>query len=175
MPINYKLYDHPRTDRTGGGTALLYNDSLHLKKIGAGQKESFEFSEWIVQQPSSHNIRVVTLCSTTLFRCAQRAINIFQFSELADYLESKVLCKEQLLVWGDFDIHVDIAVGADAIKLIDWPQAPRLCESWLDFEFIRRECMKIYKVPPKFHYFTKIGIEMTHVVFLFCYHLSLCF
>ena len=118
-PINYKLYDHPRTDRTGGGTALLYSDSLHVKKIGAGQKESFEFSERIVQQPSSHNIRVVTLCSTTLFRCARRAINIFQFSELADYLESTELCKEQLLIWGDFDIHVDIAVGADAIKLID--------------------------------------------------------
>ena len=60
-PTNYKLYDHPRTDRVGGGTALIYRDLLHVKKISAGVKESFEFSELIVQQPSSHNLRVIIL------------------------------------------------------------------------------------------------------------------
>ena len=59
----------------------------------------------------------------------------FQFSELADYLESIVLCKEQLLISGNFDIHVDNAVGSDAIKLIDLSQAARLCGRWLlDFK-----------------------------------------
>ena len=48
-PTNYKLCDHPRIDRIGGGTALLYRDLLHVKKINAGVKESFEFSELIVQ------------------------------------------------------------------------------------------------------------------------------
>ena len=69
-PTNYKLCDHPRTDRIGGGTALLYRD---LKKITASVKESFEFSELIVQQPSSHNLRVIILYRLTLFRCAQDA------------------------------------------------------------------------------------------------------
>ena len=41
------------------------------------------------------------------------------FSELADYLESIVLCQEQLLISGDFNIHVDNAEDTDAIKLID--------------------------------------------------------
>ena len=39
--------------------------------------------------------------------------------ELADYLESVVLCQEQLLISGDFNIHLDNAVDTDAIKLID--------------------------------------------------------
>ena len=52
---------NPRTDRVGGGTALIYRDLLHVKKISAGVKESFEFSELIVQQPSSHNLRVIIL------------------------------------------------------------------------------------------------------------------
>ena len=41
------------------------------------------------------------------------------FSELADYLESIVLCQEQLLISGDFNIHVDDTEDTDAIKLID--------------------------------------------------------
>ena len=42
------------------------------------------------------------------------------FSELADYLESVVLCQEQLLISGDFWMdHLDNAVDTDAIKLID--------------------------------------------------------
>ena len=41
------------------------------------------------------------------------------FSELADYLESVVLCQEQLLISGDFNIHLDNAVDTDAIKLVD--------------------------------------------------------
>ena len=49
-PSNYKLCYHSGIDRIGGGTALLYRDLLHVKKINAGVKESFELSELIVQQ-----------------------------------------------------------------------------------------------------------------------------
>ena len=49
---------------------------------------------------------------------------------------------------------------------------PKLCESSLDFEFTR-ECMKINKIRPKFHFSTKIEIKMTYIVFVFCYLLSL--
>ena len=65
----------------------------------------------------------------------RKPTSIFQFSELADHLESIVLCKEQLLISGNFDIHVDNAVVSDAIKLIDLSQAARLCGRWLlDFK-----------------------------------------
>ena len=50
---------------------------------------------------------------------------------------------------------------------------PKLCGSSLVFEFIR-ECMKINKKRPKFHFLTKIEIKMTYLVFVFCYLLSLC-
>ena len=41
------------------------------------------------------------------------------FSECADYLESIVLSREQLLLSGYFNIHVDNALDADSIKLTD--------------------------------------------------------
>lgn len=89
-----------------------------MKKISAGVKESFEFSELIVQQPSSHNLRVIILYRPPSSDVHRVPISTF-FSELADYLESIVLCQEQLLISGDFNIHVDNAEDTDARKLID--------------------------------------------------------
>ena len=97
-PTNYKLCDHPRIDRIGGGTALLYRDLLHVKKINAGVKESFEFSELIVQQSSSHNLRVIIIYRPPSSDVHRVPINSF-FSELADYLESIVLCQEYPDIW----------------------------------------------------------------------------
>ena len=51
-PDGYKLLDHIRDCRQGGGTALLFRDSLTVKKVGGGAKMSFEFSEWTVQLAS---------------------------------------------------------------------------------------------------------------------------
>ena len=117
-PTGYKFCDHPRTGRSGGGTALLYRDSLHVVKISAGEKESFEFSEWIVQQRSSHNLRVVILYRPP-YSDEHRVPTSTFFSELSDYLESIVLCQEKLLISGDFNIHVDDAGDTDSIKLLD--------------------------------------------------------
>ena len=41
------------------------------------------------------------------------------FSEFSDYLETVVLCKEHLLIAGDFNIHVDVPEDSDSIKLLD--------------------------------------------------------
>ena len=47
-PPGFKLFDKCRTGRRGGGTALIVRDSLSVKKVDAGEKTSFEFSDWIV-------------------------------------------------------------------------------------------------------------------------------
>ena len=44
-PVGYKISDRPRTGRRGGGVALIYRDSLSVRRIDAGGKESFENSE----------------------------------------------------------------------------------------------------------------------------------
>ena len=45
----YKLFDHTRSDRTGGGTALLIRENLHVSRVYAGKRTSFEFSHWLVE------------------------------------------------------------------------------------------------------------------------------
>ena len=49
QPPGYKL---------GGGTALIYHDAFNVSKIDAGEKVSFEFSEWKAVIPSSHDLRI---------------------------------------------------------------------------------------------------------------------
>ena len=48
-PPGYKLLDQPRSGRVGGGTALLLRDNIDVNKIDAGERNSFEFSEWIIK------------------------------------------------------------------------------------------------------------------------------
>ena len=43
-PPGYKLFDHTRSDRCGGGTALLIRENLHASRVDAGERTSFEFS-----------------------------------------------------------------------------------------------------------------------------------
>lgn len=59
-PDGYCIVDHPRLERCGGGTGLIYRDSFDVSKVNAGASEHdcFEFSEWIVRS-SPHNIRLV--------------------------------------------------------------------------------------------------------------------
>ena len=61
FPDGYKLLDHIRDCRLGGGTALLFRDSPAVKKVGGGAKMSFEFSEWTVQLASSYGLRLVVV------------------------------------------------------------------------------------------------------------------
>ena len=66
-PVGYVSADHSRTSRRGGGTALVYRNSLTVKEIDAGKKTSFEFSEWTVQS-SSHNLRIIVIYRPPLLR-----------------------------------------------------------------------------------------------------------
>ena len=45
-PPGYKLCDHPRPDRTGGGTAIVFRDTLCITKLAADVLNSLEYSEW---------------------------------------------------------------------------------------------------------------------------------
>ena len=104
-PNGYKIADHPRTGRAGGGTALIFRDSLKVKKAHSGQKDSLEFSEWIVTS-SSHNARIAIVYRPLYLEDHKASTSVF-FDEFSDYLESLLLCKEQLIITGDFNIHID--------------------------------------------------------------------
>ena len=41
----YKLFEHQRVGRTGGGIALLLNETIDVRKVDSGERRLFEFGE----------------------------------------------------------------------------------------------------------------------------------
>ena len=100
------LYDHARSGRSGGGTALLCRDSISVTRIAASEKKSFEFSEWIILGRGSRKVRVVVVYRLQ-YSSHPVSVDVF-FEEFSAYLDSIILSSEPLLITGDFNIHVDV-------------------------------------------------------------------
>ena len=113
----YNFLDHPREGRCGGGTGLIFHDSLCVKKVETGEKSSFEISEWTVTMVSN------CICLFIIYRQPYSDKRIVRttvfFREFSDYLESVLLPKEQILFTGDLNIHIDNPRDSDAIKFAD--------------------------------------------------------
>jgi hypothetical protein len=120
-PDGYVFKDHPRQGRPGGGTGVLCRSSMNLKKVDAGEKTSFEFSEWQVDLDN----RKFQIC--VIYRppySSQHPVptGIFM-EEFPEYLENTVMCQESLLLIGDFNIHVDDSSDPHAAAFMNMLEA----------------------------------------------------
>ena len=60
-PNGYRFLDKPREHGRGGGTAILFNDSLKVSFSQSGHTESLEYSEWVVSSCAGHDLRMVIM------------------------------------------------------------------------------------------------------------------
>ncbi|CAB3993313.1 Hypothetical predicted protein [Paramuricea clavata] len=84
-------------------------------RVSAAELRSFEYSEWNIIA-GSRRIRVVVVYRIPYSDIHPVSTTIF-FDEFAKFLESAVLCTDQLLITGDFNIHVAVTDDDDAVKL----------------------------------------------------------
>ena len=117
-PDGYKLLDHPRGNRRGGGTALLYKEFLCVKKVDAGSKSSYEFSEFVISSSSARKLRLVIIYHPPYLSKHKVSSSVF-FTKFSNYMESLLLCKEPLIICGDFNIHVDCKDDVDSVAFCD--------------------------------------------------------
>ena len=116
-PPGYSLLDHPRSDRRGGGTAVLFKNNITVKKVKAAELRSFEYSEWEITI-KSFRLKLIIVYRPTYSSEHPISVGTF-FCEFSDYLESVILCKEPLLITGDFNIHVDQPSATDTVRFTD--------------------------------------------------------
>ena len=114
-PIGYNLLDHPRSSHQGGGTGLIFRDFLSVRQYAAGEFQSFEYSEWKITS-GTRRIHLIIVYRPPYSEVHPITTSVF-LSEFADYLESTVLCTDQLLVTGDFNLHVDVTDVATPLFL----------------------------------------------------------
>ena len=84
-PSRYRLFDHPRPDRNGGGTGILARDSLVVKQARAGICDIFEYSEWIIVSGSAR-LRLVVIYRPPYSSSHPRTVGMF-VTEFAEFLE----------------------------------------------------------------------------------------
>ena len=101
-PGTHKSMHHNRSVLKRDGTGLLFRENVEVKKIDAGEKTSFELSEWSL---SSNSFRA-TLSIIYRPPCsAQLPVTLNTFmEEFATYLESYISVPEPLIVTGDLNI-----------------------------------------------------------------------
>lgn len=98
--------------------------------VNSGAKSSFEFSEWLTSTPTAR-LRVIIIYRPPFSNTHPVTITTF-LSEFANYLESVVLSNEQLIICGDFNIHVNVCSDADTIKFMDLLESMSLIQHVVD-------------------------------------------
>ena len=117
-PQGYKLHHCPRSDRRGGGTALIFKESINVEKVSVAGKGSFEASEWLVNPAATTRLRVVIVYRPPY--SVKHPVSTSTFiTEFSDYLESLVMSSEPLLILGDFNIHMDLPDDTDCRNMSD--------------------------------------------------------
>ena len=116
-PPGYKLIDRPRTERRGGGIALLYRDSIAVTKIKSVGEMSFEYSELYIKF-ETFSMRLVIVYRAPYSASHPVTARTF-ISELTTYSESIILSAEPLLITGDFNLHVDNPDDEEATEFLD--------------------------------------------------------
>lgn len=115
-PQGYKLFDCPRQNRTGGGTAIICRKNINISRIDSPQMSSFEFSAWKLKISSSYIRLIIVYRPGSSIHESSIGEFLTDFEKL---LADVILCKEQLLITGDFNIHVDDPDNNYASKFLD--------------------------------------------------------
>ena len=119
VPAGYACMDVPRPStepkRTNhGGVAAIISDALDFRRLRSPfSPTTFESAAFTI---GSHNATVGVLL---LYRPGSSAVTETFYSELTEYLEVFALYKCQIVIAGDFNIHVEKNGDPDATRLQD--------------------------------------------------------
>ena len=162
-PAGYKFVDHPRLRRGRGGIGLLHRHSFGVTTVRSGEEESFDYSELLIQLSSSCKFKTIIVYRSPPSEGHRVSMSTF-LSEFSNFLESVILSKECLLILGDFNIHVDDCIDADAMKFLDLldslgldqhiTQPTHIHGHTLDLIITRKKESLIRSPPRSCHYFS---------------------
>ena len=113
-PPGYKLFDHTRSDRRGGGNAQLIRENLHASRVDAGERTSFEFSHWMVEF-QTRKLQIIIIYGPPYSSNHPVTTSVF-FAGFSSFLEN-IMSSVPLLIASDFNIHVDVSGNVDSVCL----------------------------------------------------------
>ena len=94
-----------QSQNRGGGTGILFRDSVNVSLVDGKENKSFEYSEWIVKV-HDRSMRHIIVYRPPYSSLHPVSASVF-FDEFSQLLENVVMCPELLVISGDFNLHLD--------------------------------------------------------------------
>ena len=105
-PPNFSILNSPRTTgRRGGGLALIYRSTLKISKIPLQPFTTFE--SLCARFTTTSGTKPFSFILLTVYRPPSSSKSIF-LSEFTTLLEDLATSPSELIITGDFNIHVDL-------------------------------------------------------------------
>ena len=111
-PPGYKAISVPRSNRWGGGIAIVYRDFITIQRSNTYDYTTIECSDFAVSLPG------LSLNLTVIYRPPGKLVHSFG-SDFLDYMERNINSTGKLLLTGDFNIHINDLESPDANTFLD--------------------------------------------------------
>ena len=94
-----------RSDRTGGGLALVYNNKLNVDDIAKENLKTFELAKWKIELHHTR-LTIVGIYRSPYSSRNQHTIQAF-LDEFTEWIGDHLMDDETLIFTGDFNIHIN--------------------------------------------------------------------
>ena len=99
-PPGYKAISVPRSNKQGEGIAVVYKDSIKIRRSNTYDYSSMECTDFVVSLPG------LSLNMAVIYRPPNKSVLSFT-NDFLDYIERNINSPGKLLLTGDFNIHVN--------------------------------------------------------------------
>ena len=116
-PPGFSIDHIPRSNKKGGGVAIIYRDAFQSKREKVPSFKSFELIE-LTLRTSKDCIRFAVLYRPPSGGKTGQPVSIF-LQEFQEYVDSHASSTGKLLIVGDFNLHMEIPSNPDASRFKD--------------------------------------------------------
>ena len=118
----YTLECCDRLLNKGGSIGIIYKSNLKVKTLDSGLGKTFEFAVWQINLKNEKPVQLVGISHAPPSELYKHIIMTFTDEFLEKYVEFGVKYYNMLIV-GDFNIHVEDVTNGDAEQFIDMCKA----------------------------------------------------
>ena len=119
IPSGYDIIHIPRENKRGGGVGLIFKDNLKVEIVDSSKNKSFSQFEFMDCRVRTGGIRLYV---AVIYRPPSSSVNCSTgmfLEEWVTYLERYAMIQEEIIITGDFNVHIDDEKDTLATQFLD--------------------------------------------------------
>ena len=97
---------------------MLAREDIIVHMLDAGEKLSFEFSEWDLRFVTNNSLLIVIIYRPPFSLAHPSTVSSF-IAEFTEYFETLILSSYSLLITGDFNIRIDDEDDVNSLRFVE--------------------------------------------------------